>query len=252
MCFGAIDGKHISLQAPILSGSEYFNYKGFFSIVLMAVVDANYKFIFADVGCQGRISDGGIFDQITFKNYLEQFKLNLPSGSHLPGQSFIFPPVFVGDEAFPLTKNLMKPFPGTHKRGSKERIFNYRLSRARRVSENAFGILSSVFRFLRKPLLLEPKKAEKITLAALYLHNYLRRNSASRKIYNPLGFIDYENERGEIQPGAWRMDTSEQISFQNFRKVPRKHSDEAKLIREAFATYFVSSEGAVSWQNNIS
>ncbi|XP_049944325.1 uncharacterized protein LOC126426454 [Schistocerca serialis cubense] len=58
-CDGAIDRKHIVLQCPVGSGSEYYNYKGSFSIVLLAVVDASYNFLYADIGCQGRISDGG-------------------------------------------------------------------------------------------------------------------------------------------------------------------------------------------------
>lgn len=60
-CVGAIDGKHISIQAPVHSGTEFFNYKGFFSIILLAVIHANYNLIYAKVGCQGRISDGGVF-----------------------------------------------------------------------------------------------------------------------------------------------------------------------------------------------
>lgn len=59
-CIGAIDGKHIVKQAPPKSGTEYHNYESTFSIVLFALVGSDYKFMFADVGCQGCISDGGI------------------------------------------------------------------------------------------------------------------------------------------------------------------------------------------------
>lgn len=60
-CLGAMDGKHVMLQALIHSGSDFYNYKSTFSIVLFAVVDARYNFIYADIGCQDRISDGGVF-----------------------------------------------------------------------------------------------------------------------------------------------------------------------------------------------
>lgn len=57
---GAIDGKHVVMVAPAHGGSTYFNYKKTLSIVLLAVVNSQYQFIFADIRGQGRISDGGI------------------------------------------------------------------------------------------------------------------------------------------------------------------------------------------------
>lgn len=64
---GAIDGKHIVLQQPYNSGSHYRNYKGTDSIILMAIVGPKYQFLFAEVGMNGRISDGGNWAQSPVK-----------------------------------------------------------------------------------------------------------------------------------------------------------------------------------------
>ena len=77
-CFGAADGKHIPILHPKKSGSDFYNYNGFFSIVLLAIVDFDYKFLFVDVGCQGRISDGGVYRNSAFNKALESGSLNLP------------------------------------------------------------------------------------------------------------------------------------------------------------------------------
>jgi len=85
LCVGSMDGKHVVIEAPNLSGSEFYNYKGTFSIVLFAIVDATYNFIYVNIGCQGRISDGGIFKGTGFQKLLENTTLNLPKGQILPG-----------------------------------------------------------------------------------------------------------------------------------------------------------------------
>ncbi len=251
-CLGAMDRKHIQLQAPTNSGLEYFNYKSFPSIVLFALVDGDYNFIYASAGCQGRISDSGVVSATYFKKCLDAGTLHLPEPCPLPGRIKKSPFVFVGDEAFALSKNVMKPYAGDTNKGSRERIFNYRLSRARRISENVFGIISAVFRILRKPILLEPKVARQVVLAIIHLHNYLRKTSKSRRIYNLCGTYDTEcSDTGDIiQEGIWRKLNSTSIGMINLRKVPRRSKTDDELIRDEFAEYFVSPEGAVKFQWN--
>ena len=112
-CCGALDGKHVAIQAPTRSGSLYYNYKGTFSLVLMALVDADYRFIYVDIGDYGSNSDSGIFKNSLFGQALVNGELNLPAPKALPNypDGGVLPYCFVGDEAFPLRLDLMKPFP---------------------------------------------------------------------------------------------------------------------------------------------
>nr|CAH7762571.1 unnamed protein product [Callosobruchus chinensis] len=173
-CMGAMDGKHVVIQAPSNTGSDFFNYK--------------------DIGCKGRISDGGIFKNTALYANIQRENLNLPQPYPFPGRSKPMPHVIVADDAFALDLNLMKSYPGQHAKGSKERVLNYRLSRARRTVENVFGILSAVFRVLRKPILLTPQKAQIITLTCCYLHNFLMKQKSSSQLYTPPGSFDTEDQ----------------------------------------------------------
>ncbi|KAM4027492.1 uncharacterized protein ACNLHF_023212 [Anomaloglossus baeobatrachus] len=199
-CGGAIDGKHVRITQPHNSGSFYFNYKGYYSIILMAVVNANYKFISVDVGINRRVSDGGVFKHTTFGQRLLKSKLNLPqSQSNFDQLNF----VFLVDEAFPLQKNLLRPYPQSALNPAR-RIFNYRLCRARRVVENAFGIMSNRFRIFHTPINLKIDSIDKVVLACCVLHNFLRKRDELE--YVPPGFVDVESSSdGQIIPGACRQ-----------------------------------------------
>lgn len=143
-CIGAVDGKHIRVKKPSNSGSMYFNYKDYFSIVLLTVVDSEYRFIYyVSVGSYGKDCDSSIFKRTTFWKKLTENALHLSIPSPLSEHSNTNVPfVIVGDEGFALNDCLLRPYGGTHLDRVK-RIFNYRLTRARRYVECAFGVLSN-------------------------------------------------------------------------------------------------------------
>jgi hypothetical protein len=87
-CIGAIDGKYTEIQAPNNSGSLFFNYKKTFSVVLLAVVDANYKFTIIELGGYGKSNDGGLFTRSILGKSLEANKLNISNSKpyNLPAQ----------------------------------------------------------------------------------------------------------------------------------------------------------------------
>ena len=241
-CIGAMDGKHVQIKKPTGSGSYYFNYKHTFSIVLMAVVNAQYEFMMVDVGANGRVSDGGVFANTKFGKIIKEKKLNIPEPTTLPGCPDSMPYVFDADDAFPLLDNLMKPFAYSNLTKS-QAIYNYRLSRARRIIENVFGIMSARFRVLLSTINMSPAKASTIVMACCYLHNYLRKRNA--KVY--LDGLDVEDENDkEIN------EANERSGNQPIPLAPtctHNESSSAKNIREAFCNYF-NNEGSVPWQNS--
>lgn len=233
-CVGAIDGKHVVIQAPPNTGSLYFNYKKTFSIVLMALVDANYKILIADVGAYGKNSDGGIFSNSTMGKALLQGKLSIPPNKILPGTDTALPHVIVGDEAFPLHNNIMRPYPGTQTGNDKANtIFNYRLSRARRLSENVFGILTQRFRIYQRRLQMSPEHIDDVILATCCLHNFLRNDIPQMKCGTQ------ENN----------LDTNAS-TLQELRNIGGRATDEAMRIRDEFKNYFYTT-GAVNWQMDM-
>ena len=198
---GALDGKHIACRCPPKSGSQYYNYKGFYSIVLMALVDADYKFIWADVGSTGAASDAQIYNNSELKELVEDGLLGLPPPDPLPHDTQDVPYFFLGDDAFTLRETMMKPY---SQRGlnNEERIFNYRISRARRVVENAFGILANHFQVLLTTMQHLPSTVKIIVKACIVLHNLMRiryPGLQNQQLDRP------ENLNADFVPGAWRQ-----------------------------------------------
>lgn len=105
-----VDGKHVRIVPPPNSGPFYYNYKKTFSIVLFAIVNANYEFLLIDVGTNGRISDGGIIEKTHFYDKLKNNQLIIPKSEIVPGTSRNLNYVFIWDDAFTLRPDFMKPF----------------------------------------------------------------------------------------------------------------------------------------------
>ncbi|XP_037515884.1 uncharacterized protein LOC119393136 [Rhipicephalus sanguineus] len=120
------------------------------------------------------------------------------------------PYFFVGDEAFPLKEYMMRPYPRRtlHDDDSKaheRRVFNYRMTRARRVIENTFGILAQRWRMLRRPIKAKEGNIKAYIGACIVLHNFLLKESAaSSAAYCPPGATDSEDWEGRLSPGSWR------------------------------------------------
>uniref|UniRef100_A0A8C6NW59 DDE Tnp4 domain-containing protein n=1 Tax=Nothobranchius furzeri TaxID=105023 RepID=A0A8C6NW59_NOTFU len=204
-CLGCVDGKHVIIKAPPNAGSDFFNYKGAHSLVLMAVCDANYR-------CK---SDGGVFQEQP-----APWNPGPTAPANLPGSTTTVPHVFLGDAAFPLHQNLMRPFPGMLSLGSDlQRIYNYRHSRARRVIENSFGILAARWRILRRPIDFHPDKTVKVVKACVALHNYL--------IAGDSNLLD-----------AGQLSTA-------------RATRAAISARNDFKSFFLSPQGLVPWQENV-
>ena len=106
---GALNGKHIAYKCPPKSDSQYFNYKGFYSVVLMALVDADYKFIWVDLGSTGSASDVQICNNSEFKELAEDETIRFSAPDPLPNDYQDVPYFFIGDDAFVPRETMMKP-----------------------------------------------------------------------------------------------------------------------------------------------
>ncbi|XP_068726261.1 uncharacterized protein [Montipora capricornis] len=240
---GAIDGKHVAIRKPAKSGSWFYNYKGLFSIVMLALVGPDYKFLYVDVGARGAASDAQIYNNSELKACMEDNSIGFPDPEILPRDNQDPIPFFVvGDDAFALNTYMMKPFArrGLH---LDEMIFNYRLSRARRVSENAFGILANRFQILLTTMQHAPSTVKLIVETCCLLHNLMRTRYPG--VQNVL--LDREDEDHNVIPGEWRKERRIMADLAAIR-APNTASRNAKRQRLLLKHYVNSSAGSVPWQ----
>ncbi|XP_064080597.1 uncharacterized protein LOC135197460 [Macrobrachium nipponense] len=109
-CVGALDGKHVAIKKPKGGGSLYFSYKKFHSIVLMALSDAKYRFLFVDVGAEGVAGDGETWQKCNLARAITNNRAGLPQDRNLPNNDEPIPFHIVAYDAFALNPWLMKPY----------------------------------------------------------------------------------------------------------------------------------------------
>ncbi|KAK6190705.1 hypothetical protein SNE40_002508 [Patella caerulea] len=169
----------------------------------MGLVDADYSFLWIDVGRNGYMSGAMIFNDSELKECLADESIGFPQPSPLPNDDRNMPYFILADDAFGLRTYLMKPF--SHRNLTKEhRICNYRISRGRRVVENGFGILAQRWQVLLGTMQQVPDTARLIVETCVCLHNLMRMR------YPTLQNADFDHEDGyyDVVPGLWRQNAN--------------------------------------------
>lgn len=199
---------------------------------MLGLADANSGLIMADVGAPGRHSDVGVFAHSELGKRFIAGNMGIPNPEKVVEGGPDLPFVMVGDEAFALSSYLMKPYARRKNLNLKERVFNYRLSRARRIIECTFVITSAVWRIFRAPLRTKLPTTLKIIKAVICLHNFIMKVDPQRKkIFN--------------------LSSTPEAYDNCFIDLPVPDREDnytgAALHRENFAKFFMT-EGAVDFQ----
>ena len=187
-----------------------------------------------DVGAYGSSNDTGVLNHTTFFKHLRKKNLDVPPSKQLPNdtEETDLPHILLGDETFPLRCNLMKPF-ARNALINERLIFNYRLSRARRVVENAFGILANHCRIHHWCIYLNPDNVTIVVKATFVLHNILM-------LPNNKVCTDVVDNRAEVFDGA----------FEDLAKQGNWPTTAANDVRNYFTDYFNSDHGSVERKND--
>jgi hypothetical protein len=215
MCAGAIDGTHIPILAPTESHAEYVNRKGYHSIIMQAVVDCDYLFRDVVIGWPGSVHDARVFSNsaiFTKGNDQKLFPRELTK--EINGEEI--PPLILADPAYPLLPWLLKGYPRNNAAQRREKVFNYRLSRARMTVENTFGRWKGRFTRFSKRVDMGVSALVSVTHASCILHNLC------------------ELQKNDFLP-LWRENEFEDIAV---APVDDNVLSDAQSIRDALADLF--------------
>ncbi|XP_062516381.1 uncharacterized protein LOC134191776 [Corticium candelabrum] len=219
-CAGAIDGCHIPVSPPALNHTDYYNRKGWYSVILQAVVDHKYLFRDINVGWPGSVHDARVLaNSSIFQNAESGLILN-EQQKEIEGCTI---PVFlVGDSAYPLKNWLLKPFPHNDHLTDEKKNFNYRISKARIVVENAFGRLKARWRRLMKKNDMQIRHVQHVIAACCVLHNVCEIH-------------------GDSFDDDWMEETDLQLQHAETHTVRDTVNDRTAAIRETLVSHLANS-----------
>jgi len=214
-------------------------------MLLLISADATYKITYCDIGACGSGSDIGVLENSEFGKMLFNGTLPMPNSTKLPNSNTTAPYVFIGDGGFPLKSYLLKPYPLVSNLSGTRKAFNYRLSRARRVSENTFGIMAARFRIFHTEIDAHEDLVKLIIKAASVLHNFLL-------VQSDLFELTPDAERnGELILGNWREVNANDNGYINATQLgSNNYSRNSEDIRQLYSEYFVKPENVLPWQND--
>ncbi|XP_064088597.1 uncharacterized protein LOC135202984 [Macrobrachium nipponense] len=166
----------------------------------MSLSDAKNRFLFIDVGAGGA-GDGGTWQKCNLARAITNNRAGLPQDRNLPNDDEPIPFHIVADDAFSLNPWLMKPY-SCESQDPTKRLYSFRLSCARCVVENAFGLLQMGWRVFGTTMQQDVEVCNKITLCTCVMHNLaLQRYSCAGTN------IDHEDQHHNVIPGTWRQES---------------------------------------------
>ncbi|KAJ8665071.1 hypothetical protein QAD02_006733 [Eretmocerus hayati] len=240
-CLGAIDSKLVKIVAPPHCGFLMFDHKGHHSFHLHAICDANGKFTIVDVGAAGRQSDGGVFQNSEMGQKFLNDEMDVPPPAPLVegGPDIKF--TLLGDEAFGMSRLMLRPYPKNLALNLRKRVFDYRHSRGRKEVECGFGQLVRVWGVMQNPMNTSLAVSLQATNACVCLHNFLIMFDETRERSDEAQNEDDEDDIIDLQ-----MIENLKAAYDDPDDVePRPNSLER--MRWDLSQYFMN-EGAVSFQ----